>query len=294
MVLIGTQSNGQGHETAYKQIVASRLGVAPEDVEVVQGDSDRIAFGNGTGGSRSVPVGGAALSETAYRVIERAKGKAAELLEAAAVDVEFQVGETGGVFAIVGTDRRVSFAEVAAAAAPAGGGFSFAEKAQWAPPVSTFPNGTHVCEVEIDRDTGVVTIDRYTVVDDFGKVVNPMMLAGQIHGGIAQGAGQALYERCHYDPDSGQLVTGSFMDYCMPRADQLPSVTFKLNEVPCTTNALGMKGAGEAGAIGAPPAIINAVVDALAEFGVSHVDMPATPQVIWQLIHARQPALAAE
>lgn len=277
---IGTQSNGQGHETAFRQIIAERLGVAFEDVQMVQGDSDRIASGGGTMGSRSVPVGGAAVSGAALKVLEQAKRKAAELLETAAVDVEFEEG----TFRIVGTDRAIGFREVARAAAPAGGGLSFDERESWAPSNATYPNGTHVCELEIDADTGVVEVIDYTVVDDFGKVINPLLLAGQVHGGIGQGLGQALLENCVYDPESGQLLTASFMDYTLPRADDLPSIRFKLNEVPCTTNVLGIKGAGEAGAIGAPPAIINAIVEALAEFGVRHVDMPATPEKLWRLI----------
>lgn len=279
-VLIGTQSNGQGHETAYIQIVSDRLGVPAADVTVVQGDTDLISFGAGTGGSRSTPVGGAALSASADKVIRTARDKAAEILEAAAVDIDF----ADGTFTIVGTDRRVGLAEVARAAAPSADAIAFEEVENWTPPAATYPNGCHICEVEVDPDTGTAEILRYTVVDDFGKVLNPMMLAGQIHGGVAQGAGQALLERCVFDPDSGQLLTGSLMDYALPRADLLPSITVKLNEVPCRTNALGMKGAGEAGAIGAPPAIVNALVDALHHRGVEHLDMPATPERLWDVL----------
>jgi len=287
-LFVGTQNNGQGHETAFRQILADRLGVAFEEVTVVQGDSDRVRFGKGTMGSRSVPVGGAATAGAAGKVVEKAKEKAAELLEAAAGDVEFDDGS----FRIVGTDRAVSFKAVAEAAAPADGGPSFDESERWAPPAFTYPNGTHVCELEVDADTGVVQVLNYSVVDDFGKVVNPRLVAGQIHGGIAQGLGQALLERCVFDAESGQLLTGSFTDYTMPRADNMPPIQIEFNEVPCTTNALGMKGAGEAGAIGAPPAIINALVDALGEFGVRHVDMPATTETLWRLIRqsARQAA----
>jgi len=277
---VGTQSNGQGHETAFRQIIAERLGLAFEDIEVVQGDSDRIASGGGTMGSRSVPVGGAAVSGAALKVLEQAKRKAAELLEAAAVDVEYADGE----FRIAGTDRTIGWREVARAAAPAEGAIGFDASETWSPPNPTFPNGVHVCELEIDADTGVVQVVDYTVVDDFGKVINPLLLAGQVHGGVGQGLGQALLERCVYEPESGQLLSASFMDYAMPRADDLPSIRFQINEVPCTTNALGIKGAGEAGAIGAPPAIMNAVVDALVEFGVRHVDMPARPETLWRLI----------
>ncbi len=280
---VGTQSNGQGHETAFRQILSERLGVSFEDVTVVQGDSDRVRYGKGTGGSRSVPVGGAAVSGAAGKIIEQAKIKAGELLEAAEADIEF--GD--GAFRIVGTDRTVTLKAVAEAAAPDGDGPSFDERERWAPPALTFPNGTHICELEIEQETGIVRVLDYTVVDDFGKVLNPLLVAGQIHGGIAQGLGQALLENCVFDQESGQLITGSFTDYTMPRADDMPGIRIKFNEVPCVTNALGMKGAGEAGAIGAPPAIVNALVDALSEFGVEHVDMPATAETLWRLMRER-------
>jgi carbon-monoxide dehydrogenase large subunit len=288
-VLIGTQSNGQGHETAYKQIASARLGVDADDITIVQGDTDVLTFGSGTGGSRSVPVGGAALSDGALRLVEKMKPAAADLLEAAAVDVEFDEG----AFRVVGTDRAVALRDVAASKA-SGAAVAFEEVAQWKPPASTFPNGTHVCELEIDEDTGGVEIVRYVVVDDFGVVINPTLVMGQVHGGVVQGVGQALHEEARYDPDSGQLVTGSFMDYAMPRADDVPMIEIKLNEVRCTTNALGMKGAGEAGAIGAPPAVINALVDALADLGVRHVDMPATPLKLWEIMQAARMPMAAE
>jgi carbon-monoxide dehydrogenase large subunit len=277
---IGTQSNGQGHETSFRQIISERLGVSFEEVTIVQGDTDRIATGGGTMGSRSVPVGGAAVSGAAFKVVEKAKQKAAEMFETAAVDVEFK----DGTFRIVGTDRTLTFQDVARAAAPAGGGASFDEIDMFTPTTATFPNGTHVCEIEIDADTGILDVIDYTVVDDFGKAINPLLIAGQVHGGIAQGVGQALLERCVYEPESGQLLSASFMDYTLPRADDLPSIRLKLNEVPCTTNPLGIKGAGEAGAIGAPPAIMNAVVDALSQFGVRHVDMPVTSEQLWRLV----------
>ena len=277
-VLIGTQTNGQGHETAYKQIVAESLGVAPEAIDVIQGDSDRIATGGGTGGSRSIPVGGASIADAALKIQEKAKIRAGELLEAAARDIAFE----DGLFTVVGTDRSLSLSAVAARSADE---TAFDEAGEFKPPRSTYPNGAHVCEVDIDVETGEPQIVRYTVVDDFGTVLNPLLLAGQVHGGVAQGVGQALHERTVFDAD-GQLLTGSFSDYTMPRADQLPPITFRYNEIPCRTNPLGMKGAGEAGAIGAPPAVINAVVDALAAagLGVEHVDMPATPEVLWRLI----------
>lgn len=279
---IGTQSNGQGHETAFRQILCERLGLTFDDITVVQGDSDLIATGGGTMGSRSVPVGGSAIGMASAKIIERAKAKAAELMECAASDVEFNAGE----FRIVGTDRIQTFKAVAAAAGTNGQpGFDEAET--FAPEVATYPNGTHVCEVEIDRDTGVIAIVDYTVVDDFGRVINPLLLEGQVHGGIAQGVGQALLEYCAYESDSGQLVSASFMDYTLPRADHLPMIRFQRNEVPCATNPLGIKGAGEAGAIGAPPAVVNAVINALADHGVQHLDMPITANHIWQILRDR-------
>ena len=190
------------------------------------------------------------------------------------------------LFRVVGTDRVQSFKSVARAAAPADGGASFDEKDSFAPDSSTYPNGTHICELEIDADTGTIELTDYTVVDDFGRVINPLLLEGQVHGGIAQGLGQALLESVQYDGESGQLLSASFMDYTMPRADNFPDIRFERNEVPCTTNPLGIKGAGEAGAIGAPPAIVNAVVNALADRGVRHVDMPVTPNRLWQLMQS--------
>ncbi|MBT8146712.1 MAG: molybdopterin-dependent oxidoreductase, partial [Gammaproteobacteria bacterium] len=280
-LFIGTQSNGQGHETAFRQIVSEHLGVSFDDIIMVQGDSDRIESGGGTMGSRSVPVGGAAVAACADRIIETAKQSAADLLEAATIDLEF----TDGEFRVVGTDRSCSFREVAAHATPDNDGASFDEKEGFAPQEATYPNGTHVCELEIDKDTGNVDIVDYTVVDDFGKVINPLLLAGQVHGGIAQGIGQALLERCVYEPESGQLLSATYQDYTMPRADNFTHIEFALNEVPCVTNPLGIKGAGEAGAIGAPPAVINALVNALQDYGVRHIDMPATPHSLWQLIN---------
>lgn len=293
-IFIGTQSNGQGHATAYGQLAADALGLDIADVTMVQGDTDRIRTGGGTGGSRSVPIGGVAVTRAAEALIEKGKRLAAHLLEAAAADVEFAEGR----FTIVGTDRSVGLQEVAAKAhagqVPDGETPDLDGDGRFKPPAATFPNGTHVVELEIDPETGGVTLERYIVVDDFGAVVNPLMLAGQVHGGIAQGAGQALIEEAAYDPDSGQLITGSFMDYGMPRADLLPQIEFHLKNVPCTTNPLGIKGAGEAGAIGAPPAVINGLIDALRPYGITHIDMPATPHKIWQAIQAAQVKAAAE
>lgn len=278
-VYAGTQSNGQGHETAYKQIVASRLGLSPDAVTVVQGDTARIRTGTGTGGSRSIPVGGMAVSSASEAILETAKTKAADMLEAATADIEI----SDGIFTIVGTDRSITFVEVAKASAE---DIAFDEGGDFKPPAATFPNGAHVCELEIDPDTGATEIVAYTVVDDFGVVLNPLLLEGQVHGGVAQGIGQALHERTVYD-ENGQLLSGSLMDYALPRADNLPFLTFRTNVVPCRTNPMGVKGAGEAGAIGAPPAVINAVVDALSDHGVTHVDMPATPEALWTLISER-------
>ncbi|MGE0723592.1 MAG: xanthine dehydrogenase family protein molybdopterin-binding subunit [Alphaproteobacteria bacterium] len=283
-VLVGNQSNGQGHETAYAQLVADGLGVPFENVRVLQGDSDAIYFGRGTGGSRALPVGGGAIKLALDKVIEKGRKIAAHLMEAAVADVEFK----DGAFSIPGTDKKVGVQDVIASAFDPGKLGSIepglAETAHFTPPDATYPNGCHVCELEIDPDTGDVTIDRYTVVDDFGRVVNPLLLEGQVHGGVAQGVGQALLEEAVYDAGSGQLVSGSLMDYALPRADTLPRVAFGWNVVPCQNNPLGVKGAGEAGAIGAPPAVISAVVDALSDLGVSHVDMPATPHRLWSIL----------
>ena len=280
---IGTLSNGQGHETAFRQILCERMGVSFEDVTIVTGDSDLIETGGGTMGSRSVPVGGSAISVASDKIIKKAKTTAAEILESALSDIEFH----GGEFRVVGTDRVQSFRSVCEAAAPKDGGASFDEKETFAPDSATYPNGTHVCELEIDVATGTIDLVDYTVVDDFGKVINPLLLEGQVHGGIGQGLGQALLECCKYESESGQLLSASFMDYTMPRADNLTSIRFIRNEVPCTTNPLGIKGAGEAGAIGAPPAIINAVVNALSDYKVRHVDMPVTPNKLWRLMQAQ-------
>ncbi len=284
---IGNQSNGQGHETAYKQLIADYLGIEPGEITMVQGDSDRIPTGNGTGGSRSIPVGGVAVVNASELILDKAKLRAADLLEAAAADIEVEHGR----FTIAGTDRSITLAEIARASET---DTAFDESAAFKPPTNTYPNGTHICEVEIEQDTGQLTVVNYIVVDDFGTILNPLMVAGQVHGGIAQGIGQALLEHTVFDLESGQLLSGSFMDYTMPRADDMPHIDFRYNVVPCTTNPLGIKGAGEAGCIGAPPAVINAVVDALAEFGVTHVDMPATPEKIWRLIQADSTRAAAE
>ena len=285
-VLIGNQSNGQGHETLYAQLVSDRLGVPLESVRVIQGDTDLVLYEGLTGGSRATSVGGTATLSAADRIIEKGKLIAGHLMEAPAADIEFR----DGTFRIAGTDKAVAFGKVVEAAytpasLPPGLSPGLDETANSTMLPMTYPNGCHICELEIDPADGTVAIQRYTIVDDFGRVINPLTLAGQVHGGTVQGIGQALYENCVYDTQSGQLVTGSFMDYCLPRADNLPSFAFAYNEVPSTANRLGVKGSGEAGAMGAPPAVINAVADALAEFGVKHIDMPATPEKIWRAIH---------
>ncbi|HVO14902.1 MAG TPA: xanthine dehydrogenase family protein molybdopterin-binding subunit [Alphaproteobacteria bacterium] len=290
-VLIGTQSNGQGHETAYAQIVEDKLGIPFEKVRVVQGDTDVIATGRGTGGSRSLPVGGNAVVVAADHVIAKGKRIAADMLEAAEADIEFK----DGVFAIAGTDRKVAILDVikrayTAQGLPKGMEPGIDEIGHFLPANPTYPNGCHIVELEIDQETGTPEILAYVVVDDFGRVINPLLIAGQVHGGVVQGVGQALYEHCVYDPESGQLLSGSFMDYTMPRADHMPPIAFETVEILCTTNPLGIKGSGEAGAIGAPPAVINAVVDALAEFGVRHVDMPATAHALWRVLRQAKAA----
>ncbi len=275
---IGTQSNGQGHATAYAQLISDVFGIEPGLVDTIQGDTDLVATGRGTGGSRSVPVGGVAAQRAGEAAAEAGRKLAGEMLEAAEADIEL----VDGRYRVLGTDRGVGLFEVAARA----GGRGLEGAGNFQPSIHTFPNGCHVCELEIDSATGVPEIVRYTIVDDFGVVLNPLMLAGQVHGGVAQGIGQALLEEAVYDA-TGQLLSGTFLDYAMPRAIGIPDIAFSTVEVRCRTNPLGMKGAGEAGAIGAPPAVINAVVDALADLGVRHVDMPATPERLWRLIAER-------
>ena len=288
-LLMGSKNQGQGHETVFKQVLNERLGLDPAVVQYIDGDTDRVAFGIGTNGSRSTVIGGSALWMAADKVIAKSKRIAAHLLEAADIDVEFAVGADGGNFAVAGTDRRISLTEVAKASFQAGrlppgleGGLY--ESGTFAPEDNTYPNGCHICEVEIDPDTGALDIVRYVVIDDVGTVVNPIGLKGQIHGGIAQGLGQALMEQVVYDRESGQNLTGSFMDYSMPRADAMPYMEIISNPVPTKRNPLGAKGAGEAGTVGALPAIINAIVDALSPLGVKTLDMPATSARIWHAI----------
>ena len=284
-VFMGTKNQGQGHETTFKQILHERLGLDPGEVRYIDGDTDRVGFGMGTMGSRSTVIGGTALWLAADKVIAKGKRIAARLLEAAPDDITF----ADGTFAVVGTDRAVALRDVARAAfqpaqLPPGLEPGLYETGTFAPPADTWPNGCHICEVEVDPDSGAVTLVSYVIVDDVGTVINPLTLKGQIHGGVAQGAGQALMEQVVYDQDSGQLLTASFMDYAMPRADTLPDVRIESHPVPTTLNPLGAKGAGEAGTVGALPAVMNAVVDALAPLGVLGLDMPASSARVWEAI----------
>ncbi len=283
-VYVGTQSTGQGHETGYIQLTSQRLGIDGEKIRVRQGDTDTIPTGGGTGGSRSLYSEGQAIVTTADTVINKGKQAAAEVLEAAAADIAFADGR----FTIVGTDRGVDIIALAATQrqkAAAGEQSITLDSAEVVNVAEhTFPNGCHMAEVEVDPETGVVDIVRYRVCDDFGKTVNPMIVRGQVHGGVAQGLGQAMLELASYDTASGQLLSGSFMDYAMPRANDMPDIEVDLLEVPSVSNPLGVKGAGEAGSVGSPPALINAIIDALSIDGVTHIDMPATPQNGWQAV----------
>jgi aerobic carbon-monoxide dehydrogenase large subunit len=284
-MLMGTKAQGQGHETMYKQILHEKLGIDPADVKFVDGDTDRVAFGMGTMGSRSTVIGGSALFLAADKVIAKGKKIAAHLLEAGDHDIEF----VDGSFRVVGTDKSLTMKQVAIAAfqpprLPRDVEIGLYENATYLPEKDTFPNGCHVCEVEIDPDTGEVKLDRYAVVDDVGTVMNPIGLKGQIHGGVAQGVGQILMERVVWDRESGQLYTASFMDYAMPRFDTMCNVEIKSNPVPTKFNPLGAKGAGEAGTVGAMPVVMNAVIDALNELGVRELDMPATSDRVWAAI----------
>ncbi|MCW6510761.1 xanthine dehydrogenase family protein molybdopterin-binding subunit [Lichenifustis flavocetrariae] len=279
-VLVGTQSNGQGHATAYAQTASQYLDVPLDQIRVVQGDTDRVKTGHGTGGSRSIPVGSVMVAGASEKLVGQLKTLAAEKLEAAIADLE--VGD-GGI-RVAGTDRAISYADLALL--PGATEAVRGARDEFVPPQATYPNGTHVCEVEIDPDTGITTVERYTVCDDFGVTLNPILLAGQVHGGIAQGIGQALLERTVYG-DNGQLLTATLMDYCLPRATDVPMIDFQTRNIPSTTNPLGLKGAGEAGTIGACPAVMNAVVDALDRArGIRHIDMPATPSRVAAALRA--------
>jgi carbon-monoxide dehydrogenase large subunit len=284
-VFMGTKNQGQGHETIFRQILHERLGIDPADVRYIDGDTDRVAFGMGSMGSRSTVIGGTALWMAADKVVAKGKKIAAKLLEAAEADITFEAGK----FGVVGTDRTVDLKQVARTAfqpaqLPPGMEPGLYETGTFVPKSDTWPNGCHVCEVEVDPDTGAVQLVGYTIVDDVGTVINPITLKGQIHGGVAQGVGQALMEQVVYDPESGQLLTATFMDYAMPRADDLPDMHVESNPVPTKLNPLGAKGAGEAGTVGALPVVINAVLDALAPLGVRALDMPASPARVWRAI----------
>ncbi len=294
-VFTGSHSHGQGHETTFAQLVADRLGIPIENVDVVHGDTAKIPFGMGTYGSRSLAVGGSAIVKSLDKVVAKGKKIAAHLLEASESDIEFKDGK----FTVAGTDRSKAFGEVALTAyVPHNYPLEtlepgLDEQAFYDPKNFTFPGGCHVCEVEIDPETGVTQIVKFTAVDDVGRVINPMIVGGQVQGGVAQGVGQALLETCVYDAN-GQLLTGSMLDYCMPRADDLPSISVGTQTTLCTHNPLGVKGCGEVGAIGSPPAVINAIVDALTPLGVQDIAMPATPQKVWQAIQTARPRQAAE
>lgn len=290
-VFTGSHSHGQGHETTFAQVVSDRLGVPIDNIDIVHGDTGRIPFGMGTYGSRSIAVGGSAIMKALDKIEAKAKKIAAHLLEASAEDIEFR----DGVFRVSGTDRTKTFTDISLAAyVPHNYPLEtlepgLDESAFYDPTNFTYPSGAYVCEVEVDPDTGETRIDRFTAVDDFGNVINPMIVEGQVHGGLGQGIGQALLERCVYDTETGQLLSGSYMDYAMPRASDLPSFNVETAKgTPCTHNPLGVKGCGEAGAIGSPPAIINAIVDALAPLGVKDIQMPATPHRVWSAIRAAQ------
>ncbi len=293
-IFAGTHSHGQGHATVFAQIVHELLGVPFEEIRFVQGDTAQVAMGRGTYGARSAVVGGSALKLAADGIIEKGKGMASALMEADVADIEFKEGR----YQVAGTDKSIALTDVAKAFyAPMGPltqklGVGLEASGSFSPEPPSHPNGAHACEVEVDPETGVVTVDRYFVVDDLGRVLNPLIVRGQIHGGVVQGVGQALIEQQVYDRGSGQLLSGSFMDYAMPRADLMPEIDTTLEEVPCKTNPLGVKGIGESGTIGAPPTVINAIIDALSPLGVTAIDMPATPPRVWEAIREARAAKA--
>ncbi|HSS28884.1 MAG TPA: molybdopterin cofactor-binding domain-containing protein, partial [Usitatibacter sp.] len=286
-VFTGSHSHGQGHETTFAQVVAGRLGIPVEDIDVVHGDTGRIPFGMGTYGSRSISVGGTAIMKAVDKIVAKGRKIAAHLMEVSDTDVEFRDGK----FSVKGTDKNIPFAQVALTAyVPHNYPLDklepgLDETAFYDPTNFTYPAGTHICEVEVDPETGETAIVNFTAVDDFGNIVNPMIVEGQVHGGVAQGIGQALLEGCVYDRESGQLLTGSYMDYAMPRAADLPNFQVDTRVTPCTHNPLGVKGCGEAGAIGAPAAVMNAICDAV---GVKDIEMPATSERVWRAIRSKK------
>ncbi len=294
-VFTGTHSHGQGHETTFAQLVHDQLGVPMAMIDVVHGDTDKIPFGMGTYGSRSLPVGGSAMVKAMDKIIAKGRKIAAHLMEASVEDIEFKDGS----FHVAGTDKSKTLTDISMAAyVPHNYPIEelepgLDETAFYDPKNFTFPGGCHICEVEIDPEVGTTQVVNFVAVDDLGRVINPMIVEGQVQGGVAQGIGQALMENAVYD-EQGQLVTGSFMDYTMPRAHDFPNITTGTEVTLCTHNPLGSKGCGETGAIGSPPSVINAVVDALRDYGVRHLDMPASPQKIWAIIQANQPRMAAE
>jgi carbon-monoxide dehydrogenase large subunit len=284
-IIVGSTAGGQSHETIYTQIISDRLGLDAETIEVVEGDTSRLSWGTGTGGARTATIAGTAVFKAVDKVVEKTKRIAAHMLEAAEADIEF----ADGTFTVAGTDRSVGFVEVAQTAfkpnrLPPDIEIGLYETATWSPETGNIPNSAHVCEVEIDPDTGTIEIARYTSVHDVGVEINPLLVDGQVHGGIAQGVGQALMEDVVYDPDSGQVLSGSFMDYCMPRADDFCMFDLDRHPVPTATNPLGVKGAGECGTVGSLAAMMNAINDALAPLGISNLAMPATPERVWQAI----------
>ncbi len=290
-VFTGSHSHGQGHETTFAQLVSEQLGISIEDVDIVHGDTAKIPFGMGTYGSRSLAVGGEAIIRAMNKIIDKAKKIAAHVLEASEADIEFKDGQ----FTVAGTDKSMAFGDVALTAyVPHNYPLEtlepgLDEQAFYDPLNFTFPSGCHICEVEVDPETGVTQVVNFTAVDDVGRVINPMIVEGQVQGGVAQGIGQALLEGCVYN-DSGQLLTGSLNDYCMPRADDLPDISVGTHTTLCAHNTLGVKGCGEIGAIGSPPAVINAIVDALSLLGVDDISMPATPERVWRAIQSAQAA----
>jgi len=286
-IFAGTHSHGQGHATVFAQLVHEIVGVPFDSIRYVQGDTAQVAIGRGTYGARSATVGGNALKAAADTIIEKGKPMASALMEADVADLEFKDGR----YRVAGTDKSIAITDVAKAFyAPMGPltekfGVGLEASGSYSANPPSHPNGSHACELEVDPETGEVRIDRYVVVDDLGRVLNPLIVRGQIHGGVVQGVGQALLEHQVYDRGSGQLLSGSFMDYGMPRADLMPEIATTLEEVPCRTNPLGVKGIGESGTIGAPPTVINAILDALRPLGVAHIDMPATPSRVWEAIN---------
>ena len=288
-ITTGTLDYGQGHWTPFAQVLAARLGIPFPRIRLIQGDSDALIAGGGTGGSKSMIVSGNAIVKASEKVIDVGKQIAAHVLEAAAADIEFRAGR----FVIAGTDRSIGLMELAeriqaGLELPPDLPQSLDVADAYDGPPSAFPNGCHIAEVEVDSETGMVEVVKYTFVNDFGVVINPLLVDGQAHGGIVQGIGQALREHTVYDED-GQLLTGSFMDYAMPRADDAPLFVHDFHSVPATTNPLGAKGCGEAGCAGALPSVMNALVDALSEFGIRHIDMPATPERVWHAIREARP-----